>query len=167
MASNWSLLAFHDELDFVGVHDGLVEEFRSVLITNRVRQSLESQIEAIVRSKGIYLVERTAFLRVSIFDNYHDQFRDLKLSSSQIFKDLLRQLLQGKALSIEDTVDLLTLKDNGESLEDYATSFQLLNYAKVGYIWLKFSFNVDDFLEFTRGKEEIRHYNRLEKDLSP
>jgi len=33
-------------------------------------------------------------------------------------------------LSIEDTVDLLTLKDNTESLEDYTTSLQLLNYAK-------------------------------------
>jgi hypothetical protein len=87
-------------------------------------------------------------------------------SSSQIFKDLLRQLLQGKALSIEDTVDLLTLKDNAESLEDYATSLQLLNYAKVGYILCSiFSFNVNDLLEFTRGKEAIRHYNCLEKDL--
>jgi len=38
-------------------------------------------------------------------------------------------LLQGKALAIEDTVDLLTLKDN-ESSEDYVTSLHLLNYAK-------------------------------------
>ncbi|KAF8798054.1 hypothetical protein BYT27DRAFT_7203757 [Phlegmacium glaucopus] len=105
-----TLDAFHDELDFVSVHDGLLEEFRSILISSRVRQSLESQIEVIVRSKGTKLVERTAFLH--------------------IFKDLLRQLLQGKALSIEDTVDLLTLKDNAESLEDYATSLHLLNYAK-------------------------------------
>lgn len=48
---------------------------------------------------------------------------------------MLRLLLQGKALSIEDTVDLLTLKDNAESLEEYTTSLQLLNYAKVGYIF--------------------------------
>lgn len=60
------LLAFHDELDFVSVHDSLLEEFRSVLISSRSRQSLESQIEAIVRSKGTDLVERTAFLHVSI-----------------------------------------------------------------------------------------------------
>lgn len=60
------LLAFHDELDFVSVHDGLLEEFRSVSISSRVRQSLESQIEAIVRSKGTKLVERTAFLHVSM-----------------------------------------------------------------------------------------------------
>ena len=74
----------------------------------------------------------------------------MDLSSSQIFKDLLRQLLQGKALSIEDTVDLLTLKDNAESLEDYTTSLQLLDYAKVGYtLYSNFGFDVDDFLEFT------------------
>lgn len=60
------LLVFHNELDFVSVLDGLLEEFRSVLTSNRVRQSLESQIEAIVRSKGPDLVERTAFLHVSI-----------------------------------------------------------------------------------------------------
>ena len=122
------LLAFHDELDFVSVHDSILEEFRSVLISSRSRQSLESQIEAIVKSKGTDLVERTAFLHVSVRQL---AFSRLKLSSSQIFKDLLRQLLQGKALSIEDTVDLLTLKDNAESLEDYTTSLQLLNYAKV------------------------------------
>jgi hypothetical protein len=30
-----------------------------------------------------------------------------------------------------------------------------------------FGFDVDDLLEFTRSKEAIRDYNRLEKDLSP
>ena len=44
----------------------------------------------------------------------------------QVFKDLLRQLLQGRALSVEDIVDLLTLKDNTTSVEDYATALHLL-----------------------------------------
>ena len=61
------LLAFHDELDFVSVHDSLLEELRSVLVSSRSRQSLESQIETIVRSKGTDLVERAAFLHVSIW----------------------------------------------------------------------------------------------------
>ena len=65
-ASDGLLLAFHDELDFVSVHDGLLEEFRSVSISGRGRQSLEGQIEAIMRSKGADLVERSAFLHVSI-----------------------------------------------------------------------------------------------------
>lgn len=39
-------------------------------------------------------------------------------------------------LSVEDIVDVLTLKDNGEKLEDYATALQLLLRAEVflGYI---------------------------------
>jgi nuclear pore complex protein Nup133 len=49
----------------------------------------------------------------------------------QIFKDLLRQLLQGRTLSVEDVVDLLTLKDNDDSVEDYARSLQLLDAAQV------------------------------------
>ena len=49
----------------------------------------------------------------------------------QIVKDLLRQLLQGKALSVEDAVDLLTLKDNSDTVEDYATSLHLLTNLKV------------------------------------
>lgn len=75
------LLAFHDELDFVSVHDSLLEEFRSVLISSRGRQSLESQIEAIVGSRGTDLVERTAFLHVG--------FRSLTFSrfGTQLFTD--------------------------------------------------------------------------------
>lgn len=34
-------------------------------------------------------------------------------------------------LSVEDIVDILTLKDNGEKLEDFATALQLLLEAEV------------------------------------
>lgn len=44
---------------------------------------------------------------------------------------LARQLLSGRAMALEDTVDLLTLKDNKESIEDYATALHLLGYAQV------------------------------------
>ena len=51
---------------------------------------------------------------------------------------------------MEDSVDLLTLKDNAESLEDYTTSLQLLKYAKVGHtLCSTFCFDVDDVIEFT------------------
>jgi hypothetical protein len=40
-------------------------------------------------------------------------------------------LLQGKALSIEDTVDVLTLKNNADTAEDYATALHLLARAQV------------------------------------
>ncbi|KXN86872.1 hypothetical protein AN958_09467 [Leucoagaricus sp. SymC.cos] len=97
---------FHDELDFVSVHQALLEELRSALVGVRGRHSLESQIDTIVKAKAVGLAERKGSLHV--------------------FKDLVRQLLQGKALSIEDAVDVLTLKDNDESAEDYATALQLI-----------------------------------------
>jgi nuclear pore complex protein Nup133 len=49
-----------------------------------------------------------------------------------LFKQLVKNLLTGKALSIEDMVDLLTLKDNtdGDAPVDYATALHLLAQAK-------------------------------------
>jgi nuclear pore complex protein Nup133 len=44
----------------------------------------------------------------------------------QVFWHLVQVLLQGKALSIEDTVDGLTLKDNTSTPEDFATALHLL-----------------------------------------
>jgi hypothetical protein len=40
-------------------------------------------------------------------------------------------LLQGKALSTEDAVDVLTLKNNTDTVEDYATALHLLARAQV------------------------------------
>ncbi|KAF8964670.1 hypothetical protein BDZ97DRAFT_1660027 [Flammula alnicola] len=107
MTDESTLDAFHDGLDFVSVHEGLLQEFRSVLVSVRTRQSIDGQVDAIVKAKGSKIAGKTAFLH--------------------IFKDMLRQLLQGKALPIEDIMELLTLKDNSESVEDYATSLHLLN----------------------------------------
>jgi nuclear pore complex protein Nup133 len=39
--------------------------------------------------------------------------------------------LQGKALTIEDAADVLTLKDNEETVEDFATALQLVSRATV------------------------------------
>ena len=48
-----------------------------------------------------------------------------------MFKYLLRLLLQGKALSVEDIADVLSLKDNFDHVEDYATALHLLARAEV------------------------------------
>lgn len=50
-----------------------------------------------------------------------------------IFKQLVKRLLQGKALSVEDAADALTLKDavDGRGLEDYVTALRLLVRDKV------------------------------------
>jgi hypothetical protein len=47
-------------------------------------------------------------------------------------KIFVRQMLQGKALSLEDAVDVLTLQDNVEGAENYATALHLLAHAEVG-----------------------------------
>ncbi|KAF8654069.1 hypothetical protein AX16_003602 [Volvariella volvacea WC 439] len=102
--------SFHDDLDFVSVQETLWEEFQGVLKSLRGKQSLDSQVDAIARSLASSLVDRKALL--------------------QIFKDLVRAVIQKKALSIEDTVDVLTLKDNANSVEDYATALHLLTRAQ-------------------------------------
>ncbi|RXW20887.1 hypothetical protein EST38_g4970 [Candolleomyces aberdarensis] len=98
--------AFHDGLDFVSVHDALLTEFRTALESVRGRHSLESQVDIIIKAKAPELLEAKGF--------------------ANCFKDLLKHLLQGKALPIEDAVDLLTLKDNSESIADFATALHLL-----------------------------------------
>ena len=49
----------------------------------------------------------------------------------QVFKYLVRLLLLGKALSIEDMADVLCLKDNEYHVEDYTTALHLLARAEV------------------------------------
>lgn len=54
-----------------------------------------------------------------------------------MFKFLVRQLLQGKALSVEDMAELLSLKDNRNRVEDYASALHLLARAEVCRMLLK------------------------------
>ncbi len=50
---------------------------------------------------------------------------------TQVFKDFVRNVLQGKVLSIEDAVDVLSLKDNDETLGDFAMALHLLAEVQV------------------------------------
>lgn len=58
--------AFHDDLDFVSVHETLLQEFKSALEAVRGRQSLESQIDIILKAKASTLSEKKALAHVSI-----------------------------------------------------------------------------------------------------
>nr|GAT53189.1 methyltransferase type 11 [Mycena chlorophos] len=98
--------SFHNDLDFVSVHQALLEEFKPILDSLRGQHSIDAQIDAIVKSEATRLVDQK--------------------SMTLIFKDLVHQLLQGNALAMEDMVDLLTLKDNSTTLGDYATALHLL-----------------------------------------
>ncbi|KAF9464745.1 hypothetical protein BDZ94DRAFT_1161306 [Collybia nuda] len=97
---------FHDDLDFVSVHEALLQDFKSALEVVRSRQSLENQIDIILKTKAAKLVEKKAL--------------------THIFRKLVRELLQGRTLSMEDAVDVLTLKDNSTTLEDFGTALHLL-----------------------------------------
>jgi nuclear pore complex protein Nup133 len=55
---------------------------------------------------------------------------DANDDGEQILRIFVRQVLQGKALSVEDAVDILTLKDD-EGVGNYATALQLLAHAEV------------------------------------
>lgn len=62
------------------------------------------------------------------------------LIARQVFKQLVRSLLQGKALSVEDVADALSMKDNDTTISDYATALHLLARADVSRLW-RFSSN--------------------------
>ena len=70
--------AFHDGLDFVSVHETLIEDLKSVLATVRARQSLEMQVETIAQNKaGNLNANRKAFYNVSIpLLSIHDMRHD-------------------------------------------------------------------------------------------
>ena len=61
---NVLVLAFHDGLDFVSVHETLIQSLRTVLEAARGRQSLENQVEMIAKAKATSLIDRTSFLKV-------------------------------------------------------------------------------------------------------
>jgi len=101
-----TLDAFHDGLDFVSVHEALTEELKSALLSVRGKQSLDRQVETILQQNASAIMDKKVF--------------------SIIFKQLVRSLLQGKALSVEDMADALSLKDNDTTISDYATALHLL-----------------------------------------
>ena len=56
--------AFHDGLDFVSVHESLLQDLRSCLVAARTRQSLDAQLDTILKAKGGGLIGKTAFTHV-------------------------------------------------------------------------------------------------------
>lgn len=109
--------AFHDGLDFVSVHDSLLEDLRSALSGSRSRQPIDQQVDIIARAKATRLI---ATGRRSLLG---------------VFKQLVKRLLQGKALNVEDAADALSLKDNeGEGQqENFVIALRLLVHAKVRF----------------------------------
>ncbi|EKM55617.1 uncharacterized protein PHACADRAFT_256352 [Phanerochaete carnosa HHB-10118-sp] len=107
--------AFHDGLDFVSVHDSLLVDLKSALSTSRNRQSIDQQVDVITKAKATKLAVTG------------------RRALQSVFKQLVKRLLQGKALSIEDAADALSLKDNEDEgqLEHYVIALRLLVHAKI------------------------------------
>lgn len=63
------LLGYHDELDFVSVHEALLEDMQTALVGTRGRHSLDNQIDTIVKAKAIGLAEKKGMLHVRYFMN--------------------------------------------------------------------------------------------------
>lgn len=58
------IVAFHDGLDFVSVHETLIESLKTALASLRGKQPLEAQIEAITQAKASRLLDRVALQNV-------------------------------------------------------------------------------------------------------
>lgn len=101
-----------DNLDLVNSQHGLVELFLSTLSGTEVRLPLEEQAEIITSRLAPSLQDRQAF--------------------TQLYHKLTVSLLQGRTLSPEDLIDILTLKENtGDQAGDFAAALQVLVRAKV------------------------------------
>lgn len=102
---------FHDGLDYISVHQKIIEEVRAPLVGSKARQSLDNQVDVVVKSIAPHLRRE-----------YPSFFNE--------FKVFLRDLLQNHVLSVEDLVDVLTLKES----PDFATALELVKNAKVGKV---------------------------------
>jgi nuclear pore complex protein Nup133 len=119
------------------VQEKLLQEFKSVVAHTRGKQSLDAQIENVAKARALTLNEsqpaaKAAFSKVIMLTLLF--FVLANSTVVQIFKNLIRGLFQGKVLSVEDAVDVLTLKDNTDSVGDYATALHLLARAHVSLI---------------------------------
>ena len=64
--------AFHDGLDYISVHGQLIRELREPLVGTKARQSLENQVEIVVKTVALQLKPYPAFLTVCIIERLRD-----------------------------------------------------------------------------------------------
>ena len=94
----------------MSVHRKLLDELRALLEGSTAKLSLDSQVDIIVKEIAPSFKPRT-----------HPGFHAL-------LKAVIKDLLQGRALGVEDLADLLTLK---ESSLDFESSLDLIRDAQV------------------------------------
>jgi len=124
-----NIVAFDDGLDTVAVQEDLIQQFKAIKPPTRAKQSFEAQVDNILKVKATRLANRPGHsnVRSSLTSPLA---LGLSVMINQIFKQLVRQLLQGKSLSDEELVDLLSLKDNDETLDDFYAALHILTKTK-------------------------------------
>ncbi|KAM0792359.1 hypothetical protein ACM66B_005039 [Microbotryomycetes sp. NB124-2] len=99
--------AIDDKLDLVNTQEGLREVLAGVLSGPESRPSVQQQAAAITSRVARSLSDRPV--------------------QTALFTNIVADLLQGSALSSEDLIDVLSLKDNvGEQATDYASALEVL-----------------------------------------
>lgn len=64
---------FHDQLDFVSVHEKLLDNLKSVL-NPKQKPSLDAQLDVIVHEKAGDLKNQKAFLTVCFLHSFRDKY---------------------------------------------------------------------------------------------
>jgi nuclear pore complex protein Nup133 len=104
----------------------LLTELKEALANTRGRHSIDAQVDIITREKASKINQNQLTI-ASLLSNAILREILMEESHLQIFKFLTKELLHGRALTVEDVVDLLTLKNNeADHVEDYATALYLL-----------------------------------------
>lgn len=122
------ILAFNNSLDFMAIHHTLLQQFNEEL-GNPANFAVESRVRAITSARCVVPSDRPALQDVCFS-------RALPLSYSkshslQLFQRILRQFLQGNALTEEDAIDILSLKDNTEWPTDFVDALIILSNSRV------------------------------------
>ena len=80
--------AFHNNLDFISVHETIVSEMRSALEGVSIKQPLDAQIETIARKKASKLNDMPSLRNVSMLNFVHlDHVGICAIRSSRIWFD--------------------------------------------------------------------------------
>lgn len=88
-------LAFHDGLDFVSIHETLIDDLKSALAPLRGKQSLEKQVETIAETKASRLSKRRALQHVS---NHCNLFTSFSLTSLLGFQAACAPVTSGESI---------------------------------------------------------------------
>jgi nuclear pore complex protein Nup133 len=120
--------AFNNSLDFMAIHHTLLEQFNEEL-GNPANFAVESRVRAITSARCVVPSDRPALQDVGLARLL--RFPRLTLPM-QLFQRILRQFLQGNALTEADAVDILSLKDNTEWPTDFVDALIILSNSQVG-----------------------------------